>query len=84
MKSIEDIMKRFSKAELTEGIERAKALMNTPEGAQIREKLASMDKNELMRKLNELEAASSGGGRSAQNASNREILDRLNKFCNRE
>ncbi len=83
LKSIEELMSRFSRAELNEGIERVKQIMNTPEGAQIRNKLASMDKKELMRKLNNLDAASHHG-QSSKHASNREILDKLNQFCNRE
>ena len=80
MKNIEELMSRFSNAELNEGIKRVKDIMSTPEGEQVRRKLAGMDKRELIKKLNDLDAASRSGG-SSKGMSNREILDRLNQFC---
>ena len=83
MKNIEELMSRFSNAELNEGIKRVKDIMSTPEGEQVRRKLAGMDKRELIKKLNDLDAASRSGG-SSKGMSNREILDRLNQFCDRK
>ncbi len=82
MKNIEEIMSRFSQAELSEGIERVKAIMGTAEGQQIRQKLAGMDKRELMKKLNELDSSHSQS--RGRGISNREILDKLNQFCDRK
>ena len=83
MKNIEELMSRFGNAELNEGIKRVKDIMSTPEGEQVRRKLAGMDKRELIKKLNDLDAASRSGG-SSKGMSNREILDRLNQFCDRK
>jgi len=83
LKNIEELMSRFGNAELNEGIKRVKDIMSTPEGEQVRRKLAGMDKRELIKKLNDLDAASRSGG-SSKGMSNREILDRLNQFCDRK
>ena len=83
MKNIEELLSRFSNAELNEGIKRVKEIMSTPEGDRVRQKLAGMDKSELIKKLNDLDSASRSGG-SGKGMSNREILDRLNQFCDRK
>lgn len=83
MKNIEELMGRFSSAELNEGLKRVKDIMSTPEGEQIRQRLAGMDKRELIKKLNDLDASSRSGG-IGKGISNREILDRLNQFCDRK
>ena len=82
MKNIEELMSRFSREELNEGIERVKAIMSTSEGQQIRQKLAGMDKRELLKRLTDLDAPSRRGNNKG--ISNREILDKLNQFCDRK
>jgi len=83
LKNIEELMSRFSQAELNEGLQRVKDIISTPEGEQIRRKIAGMDKRELMKKLNELDASSSSSA-VGKGVSNREILDKLNQFCDRK
>ena len=83
MKNIEELLSRFSNAELNEGIKRVKDIMSTPEGDKIRQKLSGMDRRELIKKLNDLDTASRSGV-SGKGMSNREIIDRLNQFCDRK
>ncbi len=83
LKNIEEIMSRFSKAEFNEGLKRVKDIMGTPEGQQLKNKLAGMDKRELIKKINELDSSSHSGG-VGRGMSNREILDKLNQFCDRK
>lgn len=82
MKSIEELLSRFSQAELLQGVEQVKAIINTPEGAKLRQKIAAMDKKELMQKLNDLDATSRRG--NVAGYSNKDIIDKLNQFCDRK
>ncbi|MDD4689248.1 MAG: hypothetical protein PHE51_05825 [Eubacteriales bacterium] len=83
MKDINEIMGQFSQAELQEGIERAKKLMNVPEAEELRKKLATMDKKELLQKLSSIDSTSKSG-KGINSVSNKEILDKLNQFCDRK
>lgn len=81
MNKFEDLINKFDRKGLETSIDSLKALLSTPEGKKIKDKIKKMDKQSLINQLNKMGEQSIPSSQKINNATkDPNLLDKLNSF----